>query len=569
SATLVEQTSTLMAEAWERYAQGLQRGGSDAAAAALNFLFRECGLYNTQVLLRRFVQRRAEWWVATQAGEASAALPHMLARLRAEFAVDPDVDPRVRLLDDRFVESLTEYAGWLARNAPGDRREAARLMADLPATDVVHRFAAACRAVLKANGEARPRTSSEAQRRRLGVAGDARFLALHARLTQQLLETCDRWRDVAAYRFNAAALTCGVGLLETYQEVKRDSQVIDYGDIEWRACQLLSVSEHATYMQYKLDAHYRHILLDEFQDTNPLQWLTLQAWFEAAAEAGSRPTVFLVGDPKQSIYRFRRAEARLFQRAAEYLAAQFGASRLPQNETRRCARAIVQVLDELFLAEREGYPGYESHRVHYGGKPGRVEVWPLAMNDARAPAEEVTAALRNPLTTPLALQEDLRREREAAQLVDGIRRIVATWQVAADLHGETFRPALHSDIMLLVRQRTHLQTYERALRHAGIPYVTSRQGGLLDTLEAQDLTALLEFLVAPFADLNLAHVLRSPMFSCSDEDLVRLAQAGPGTWWERLCRTASTSAVVAAPTPALQRAHELLSQWLTRADTLP
>ena len=67
------------------------------------------------------------------------------------------------------------------------------------------------------------------------------------------------------------------------------------------------MSDHATYMHYKLDSRYRHILLDEFQDTNPLQWLTLKSWLEAAVAADMRPTVFMVGDPKQSIYRFRRA----------------------------------------------------------------------------------------------------------------------------------------------------------------------------------------------------------------------------------------------------------------------
>ena len=87
---------------------------------------------------------------------------------------------------------------------------------------------------------------------------------------------------------------------------------MDFTDIEWRAWRLMSRSDHAEYMQYKLDARYRHILVDEFQDTNPLQWQTLLAWLDASAAVDRAPTVFLVGDPKQSIYRFRGAEARLF-----------------------------------------------------------------------------------------------------------------------------------------------------------------------------------------------------------------------------------------------------------------
>ena len=67
--------------------------------------------------------------------------------------------------------------------------------------------------------------------------------------------------------------------------------------------------------------------------------------------------------------------------------------------------------------------------------------------------------------------------------------------------------------MLLTRMRTHLRVYEDALKRAGIPFLTSRKGGLLETLEARDLSALLEFLVLPYADLKLAQVLRSPLFS--------------------------------------------------------
>ena len=130
------------------------------------------------------------------------------------------------------------------------------------------------------------------------------------------------------------------------------------------------------------------------------------------------------------------------------------------------------------------------------------------------------------------------------------------------------RPVRHGDIMILVRRRTHLDVYEAALRHAGIPYVTSRQGGLLDTLEVRDMIALLEFLVSPFDNLKLAHALRSPVFGCSDADLIAIArgvreEAGL-TWWEALSRMADGEA-----STALARARFLITTWLARADTLP
>ena len=207
------------------------------------------------------------------------------------------------------------------------------------------------------------------------------MLELHETLGARLSAI---WRDRAdqiCYRVNEAALTCGVALVEAYQSVKAERQAIDYGDIEWHAYNLVSVSDHAVYMHYKLDSRYRHILLDEFQDTNPLQWLTLKSWFAAAAEAESRPVVFLVGDPKQSIYRFRGAEARLFDEAASYLRNEFGASTVPQLESRRCAPAVIEVVNRLFSGEPD-FSGFEAHTAHYASKPGRVEVLPLVENGA-------------------------------------------------------------------------------------------------------------------------------------------------------------------------------------------
>ena len=134
----------------------------------------------------------------------------------------------------------------------------------------------------------------------------------------------------------------------------------------------------------------------------------------------------------------------------------------------------------------------------------------------------------------------------------------------SDLKGETTRPARYGDVLILVRRRTHLAIYERALRAAGVPFLTSRQGGLLDTLEAQDLVALLSFLVSPFADLELAHALRSPVFGCSDEDLIALAAAGEGAWWQRLQRVTEREC-----SAALRRACELLARWIERTDTAP
>ncbi|MDH5536008.1 MAG: UvrD-helicase domain-containing protein, partial [Betaproteobacteria bacterium] len=559
---LIEQTAALADEAWQRFASALERDPASSAASGLDLLFGACGLDNTRRLLMNFLQRRAEWWVYTR-GEKNA-VAFALRRIAATMTVAPDADVLGPLFADAELKSaLGDYAKLLARNTPTDQGYAQRLDNAGDEPDPATRFGALSSVVFKADGESRSRKAGGPQAKRLGAKGEARFLELHEWLTNRVGAAREALVAQEGYRFNEAAFHCGVALLDTYQALKRERQMIDYGDIEWHACELVRDADNAAYMHCKLDARYRHILVDEFQDTNPLQWLALQSWLAAAAAADARPTVFMVGDPKQSIYRFRRAEARLFDRARQYLEEGFAARTLSQDESRRCAPAVIEVVNALFSGE-PAFTDFVPHAAHYRDKPGRVEVLPLAADDAKAArAAPSGLALRDPLAAALEVDEDRRREREADMLTARIHEIVGNW-LMLDERGET-HPARHSDIMVLVRRRTHLAAYERALRREKIHYVTSRQGGLLDTLEAQDLVALLGFLVSPVADLKLAHALRSPVFNASDEDLVAIAQAGEGTWWERLARLAAG----AGPGPALARAHELLARWLIRAGTLP
>jgi len=561
---LAEETAALVSEAWRRFARRMQREPESAAASGLDRLFRDYGLFSTRQLLMNFVQHRADWW-AYGRGHADP-VQHALDQMSAALEYAPDEDILATLFsDDLFWCEVEAFAELLVRNTDSDKKHSANLTSARQVANSADTFARIRSAVLKKDGDLLARKSSAAQRKRLGPENEARFLELHQSLGVRLQNVLQAIADQSSYRTNEAALHCGAALLEEYQALKQERQVIDFGDIEWRAWQVVADSEHAVAMQCKLDARYRHVLLDEFQDTNPLQWLTLQSWFAAAAESDAHPCVFVVGDPKQSIYRFRRAEARLFARAATYLAEGFGAEQLSQDESRRCAPAVIDVVNRLFIAA--GMDDFRAHEAHYPQKLGRVEVWPLIAKDA---SEEAAAdgALRDPFVTPLVEREDNRREREAALLAERIAVVKKEWWIADDEHGEAGRPARYGDIMLLARRRTHLEVYERALRHAGIPFTTSRHGGLLDTLEAQDLLALLEFLISPFDDLKLAHVLRSPVFGCSDEDLIaiatqRLADKNK-TWWQCLqaLQTDDTSA-------GLARAHNLLESWLARADTLP
>ncbi len=591
--SLLERAGSEQDEAWEELLEQMRRQPDSPEAQHMQWLFGECGLFTTRKLLFNFLGKRAEWWVYTstlspspspasgrgvreRAGEGSAALNFALDNLRADLAVDMEFDPVADWgMCGNSEEVLFAFVHQLAGNGTQAQKDKASEM-ERAWTDSVPeaRFDAMWPLLFTQAGEPRKMKATKNQN------ADIFAVALN-NLQASLQEVRDTQAEQQAYRLNEAVLHCGVAFLERYQSLKAQKQQMDFSDLEWQLCRLLQQSEHAETMQYKLDGRYRHVLLDEFQDTNPLQWQILRAWFDASVAVESQPTVFVVGDPKQSIYRFRRADARLFGVAREYLNEHFAAATLGNSLTRRNAQPVVDAVNAVFRDQPDGFEFVE-HQTHQKELPGHVLVLPLAEADELpSPAgggggggegSSEALNLRDPLTTPREEAGEGARHKEAAQFADLLQTIANDWSV----HDEgTERRATYGDIMVLVRSRTHLQIYEEALRAKHIPFISSRRGGLLDTLEAEDVQALLLFLITPFADLALAQVLRTPIFACSDADLMCLAQTAPSpqrgegggegvktSWWQRLQH-------LAEPSPALQRATELLQRWLALADKLP
>ncbi|MCK9202453.1 MAG: UvrD-helicase domain-containing protein [Gallionella sp.] len=554
---LVEQTAELWQEAWQTFLDGLQGQPGGETAQVMQALFKEFGLSNTQKMLRTFANKRSEWWAYT-AGQ-SDPLAYTLESLRTELDVDMAFDPVADWgMCGNSEEILFAFSRQFASNGTDvQKTKAGELEYAWTDSRPEARFEKVWPLLFTQAGETRSLKPTKKQ--------DAEsFLLTREQLFDSMQAVRDSLAEQQAYRLNEAALRCGAALLDTYQTLKQRQQLLDFGDLEWRVRQLLNNSDHAEYLQYKLDSRYRHVLLDEFQDTNPLQWQILQAWFAASAAVQSTPTVFVVGDPKQSIYRFRRADARLFGVVRGFLQQHYAAHYLTQNETRRNAPAVLAAVNGVFDG-LHGYADFETHHAHQQALPGHVEILPLPENiETEQPVSTNSGLrLRNPLTEPYPDQQEGARESEAEQFAAHIAAIVGNWSVQEN---NVERRAEYRDFMVLVRRRTHLKVYEQALRSRHIPYLTSRRGGLLDTLEALDIQALLTFLITPFADLQLAHALRTPIFSCSDDDLMSLAQEEEGgSWWLRLQRI-SQSDIVSAE---LQRAHRLLQGWLVLADRLP
>lgn len=555
---VVESTSGLLDTAWRKYLATLQ---SPAAATreALLRLFEAHGLNNTRRLLHNFVAKRAEWWAYTEG--QSDPIEYALRMLETEIGPLAPDDDLAQFFSAELVAELTEFAELLGREATKDAERGQRLASALAAQDYAALLDAMRRALYTGKGDHLARKSTQTRIAKYGTAADARFLALHESLCAKLDDLHARLDARETYALNEDGIRCGLALLDVYQALKQERRSIDYTDIEWRTARLLANSEQSAYLNYKLDARYRHLLVDEFQDTNPLQWQALLAWLENAAAADTRPSVFLVGDPKQSIYRFRRAEARLFDRAAAFLIEHYGATHIRLNTSRRCAPAILDMLNRLFSAQSE-FIGFETHEPQHADRWGRVEIVELFSQQKQNGGATALLELRNPLLVPRDEENDLRSASEAEFIAQRIKTLVGNCVIE---DGHLTRPARYGDIMLLTRRRTKLDVFEAALRQADIPYLSGREGGLLDALECKDMTALLTVITNPLADIELAQVLKSPLFGLSDQDLILLAPIEAPSWWEKLA--AHTAAAEADP--RFQRAAASLLRWADLAGKLP
>ncbi|HEY8101758.1 MAG TPA: UvrD-helicase domain-containing protein [Burkholderiaceae bacterium] len=548
--TLTESTGELMKETYGRLMQGLNESTNEGIKAALLDLYERVGDWNTKKLLDAFVSKRAEWWAANQGGAPLEWLQQLCGQ-------DGERDARIALWDDaKLKERISTIAWLLGQGTAINQKRATAIEMAMSAGASPENFDALCNEFFDSKNELRRNTKTKALTKALednfGADGANAFDDQCAAIAKTLVQIRKRSFEPDVIALNNALFIVGTAYLERYQTIKAEQRVFDFADLEWQAFRLLNDEQHAAYLQSRLDARYKHILLDEFQDTNPLQWSIVRAWLQSYGDDVEKPSVFIVGDPKQSIYRFRRAEPRVFIAARDLLVAQ-GAAFLRTNQTRRNAAAIVDILNRSFtnneifalqttLAERAG------------------DVWrlPLIQPEINDSVESTQFLLRNPLTTPREEEEDQRRLEEGRTVAKAILQ-------ARQRLGDRSEESMHwSDIMLLVKKRTHLMSYETALREAGIPYISDKRGGLLESLEILDLIALLTFLITPSDNRALAHVLKSPIIGATDDDLIALAQRTGNTWWMRM-QTAKAGEI-SAP---LQRAVRLLVHWLYIAPRLP
>ena len=361
----------------------------------------------------------------------------------------------------------------------------------------------------------------------------------------------------------AAIYRLGVCILEKYDMAKETHALLDYDDLIERAGTLVSESNVAAWVLYKLDNGIDHVLVDEAQDTNPDQWRIVRALSdEFFAGRGAREedrTIFAVGDEKQSIFSFQGADPTIFDDTRDHFRKAAGGSRQPfdnvtLNLSFRSTEAVLSYVDAVFAdpAMQDGVAGAKvGHQVKRKGQAGLVEVWPTEQTTDQ---EEIT-----PWAPPVRQHaSDEPTIRLAGKIADRIQ----SWIGVETLESKG-RPVEPGDIMVLVRRRNEfVDAVVNALKRRGVPVSGTDRMILTDQLAVMDLIALGRFMLLPEDDLTLAVVLKSPLIGITEDDLFALAHPRDGTLWQELTMRRMER-------PAFEAAFNYLSDLLSMADYVP
>ncbi|RZI77723.1 MAG: DNA helicase UvrD [Variovorax sp.] len=346
-------------------------------------------------------------------------------------------------------------------------------------------------------------------------------------------------------------------LLAAFARVKRMQGWVDMNDVEQAAQVLLGESALSGWVQERLDARIAHLLIDEFQDTNPLQWKALHGWLSGYTGAGGRaPRVFIVGDPKQSIYRFRRAEPQVFIAAKAFVREGLDGDELNCDHTHRNARGLIGLVNSAMGAAQAAgeFDGWRDHTTERADEGEVLKLPPIDRDAAggaadAAPADDGMLHWRDSLLTPRVLPEEQLLQKECEQAARWIAQRIADGTPP-------------SQLMVLARRRNRLAAMQDALRQRHIPTQQPEKNDLHDAPEVQDLVALVDALVSPAHDLSLARALKSPLFGVDDDALVQLAlrqRAQPGLGWFALLQGRDLPEALAPLGAILRRWQEWLA----------
>ena len=334
-------------------------------------------------------------------------------------------------------------------------------------------------------------------------------------------------KKLEAFYNTKAVLQLSDAIISRFNDNKRKQSLMDYDDLIFKTDLLLSQPHIAPWVLYKLDGGIDHILVDEAQDTNPEQWNMVETlseeFFAGASSYGHLRSIFAVGDTKQSIFSFQRADPVAFKQAKDRIGARVKNADLSfhsvgLHRSFRSTSPILELTDKVFSPTKAGLnltPENEviEHQTNRKGDAGLVELWPTAFPDTQVFPGDWEVPTEQHRAQSAEGRLAIRIAERIKQMIDG-----------GEILESKARPIMARDIMVLVRRRKDFSNHLiRALKDRSINVAGSDRMVLSEQLAVMDLMALASFALLPDDDLNLATVLKSPLVGLDEDSLFKLA----------------------------------------------
>ncbi len=338
------------------------------------------------------------------------------------------------------------------------------------------------------------------------------------------------FKTIKAINLSKAFIILSFYIRDIYQNLKSQSNSLDYDDLISKAMELLNNSQHADWIRYKLDGGIEHILIDEAQDASNSQWGIINRLSEDFLDEGNK-SIFIVGDAKQSIFGFQGAVPEIFNKMNVSLRAEM--LRVQLQKSYRSGAKILDFVDKIFnqahikmkVSEVEEVIKHDLHRDSLSS----VEIWPLVIKEESKEKQE------------WLLPSHYERHPEA-QLKGPVCNEETAEQELAKMIAERIKLELDSrsmtspgDIMILTRRRTEFIGYLiKELRSLNVATAGIDRFTLVEHPIVLDLIALSSFVLCSADDLNLAITLKSPLFNIDETELLELAHNREGYLWDEL-----------------------------------
>lgn len=484
---LVENDAEFFEAAWQKLLQMCLQ--NPLLKADLEELIQQQGLFNAREAIKAGWSRRIEFMLADERGVVDTSLPDA-------------VDPTVQIMQPEFEARWLVYARALGQEKQKTPLDAAvALEQAFTIGDAQERFSALRQALFP---KAKDTLKSNLQK-----------FDPAQRAAMELENLLPLAKQHQAYLYQQRMTRLTRAFLAAYTHVKRDQGVIDMSDLERFALRLLGDTQTYGWVAERLDSRITQVLIDEFQDTNPLQWQALRGWLSAygGIGAGTGLSVFIVGDPKQSIYRFRRADPAVFNEACRFLQQTLAGDWLACDHTRRNVPEVIACVNDVFgdASQHQAFSGFRRHTTS-SSTHGMVARLPYIERQLKEKKAKSLPQWRDSLEQPRFTEESVLREMEVLQVAD----LIEHWLVQ---DGWSL-----SDIKVLSRKKERLRELLVELNRRQLAWRFTDDIELSETQEAQDIIALMDVLASPSHDLSLAQVLRSPIFGLDDECLITLAE---------------------------------------------